>query len=112
MKVFLDTNVLIDYLNKREPFFAESLWIYAYPGKWRVYCRHCPLSMRPISCGKLILRIRCFLKCFGCQRSLKSALSAKNPYEELPSLVLLILKMLYNILRLCKQIGTLLLRAM
>ena len=23
MKVFLDTNVLIDYLNKREPFFAE-----------------------------------------------------------------------------------------
>lgn len=24
MKVFLDTNVLIDYLNKREPFFAES----------------------------------------------------------------------------------------
>ena len=24
MKVFLDTNVLIDYLNKRDPFFAES----------------------------------------------------------------------------------------
>ena len=24
MKIFLDTNVLIDYLNKREPFFAEA----------------------------------------------------------------------------------------
>lgn len=24
MKVFLDTNVLIDYLNKREPFFTEA----------------------------------------------------------------------------------------
>ncbi len=24
MKVFLDTNVLIDYLNKREPFFADA----------------------------------------------------------------------------------------
>ena len=24
MKVFLDTNVLVDYLNKREPFFADA----------------------------------------------------------------------------------------
>ena len=24
MKVFLDTNILVDYLNKREPFFAEA----------------------------------------------------------------------------------------
>ena len=24
MKIFLDTNVLIDYLNKREPFFTEA----------------------------------------------------------------------------------------
>ena len=24
MKVFLDTNVLVDYLNKREPFFANA----------------------------------------------------------------------------------------
>ena len=24
MKVFLDTNVLVDYLNKREPFFEDA----------------------------------------------------------------------------------------
>ena len=24
MKIFLDTNVLVDYLNKREPFFADA----------------------------------------------------------------------------------------
>lgn len=24
MRVFLDTNVLVDYLNKREPFFADA----------------------------------------------------------------------------------------
>lgn len=24
MKIFLDTNILVDYLNKREPFFADA----------------------------------------------------------------------------------------
>ena len=29
MKVFLDTNILLDYLNKREPFFADASEIFS-----------------------------------------------------------------------------------
>lgn len=33
MKVFLDTNVLVDYLNKREPFFADAAQVIDICGK-------------------------------------------------------------------------------
>ena len=39
MKVFLDTNVILDFLSRREPFYTPSdeLWAMAETGKLRAY---------------------------------------------------------------------------
>ena len=38
MKVFLDTNVLVDYLNKREPFFEDASSASASRDRLKAYC--------------------------------------------------------------------------
>ena len=56
MKVFVDTNVLIDYLCKREPFFVPAKTIFAlcYMGKIEIVMSS--LSTHFISDGNMTLQ--------------------------------------------------------
>ena len=67
MKVFLDTNIIIDFYDKRGEFYYPAAIIFdlAYKGKIQLYVSATTFVMHSSYSENLILLLNCIILCEG-----------------------------------------------